>query len=204
MKFIDVAIIASTVGASAAQEKDITSGLRTAQGPEDIPVGCVPGLPIPVPGTKSIGDDCLQGCECFSAKCENDSYNPFSDRTCTETHAVGEPCNEHNDCLTNTCPWAWTMVCALKPNGEPCGWEGTLGMTTNPLTLGEELSALCESGRCEFASFVDLYGTCAAKLADDESCTRDEDCESGDCSIGFHFGLKCKASALLEETTTLA
>jgi len=208
MKFISIGIIASIVSASAAREKASKSGLRLAFGedsqvdPQDIPVGCVPGLPIPVPGTKLVGDDCLAGCECFSARCDSSSYNPLSSRTCMELHDVGAPCNEHNDCLTNTCPWAWNMVCVLKPNGEPCGFEGTLGM--NPFTAGGELSALCESGRCAFDSLADLFGTCAAKLADDESCTRDEDCVSGDCNIGWHIGFKCKSSALLEETNTLS
>jgi hypothetical protein len=195
MKFINIAIIANIASASATE-----SGLRDSQPPAASVASCTPGLPVPVPGIKSLGDACTLGCECFSAKCEQVSYNPLDGRTCQETVAVGEACNENNDCLSNNCPWAWSMTCALKANGEPCGWEGTLGI--NPLALGPELSALCESGRCEFSSVTDLFGTCAAKLADGETCVRAEDCESGSCN-GW-FSRTCEASALLEETNTLS
>lgn len=213
MQFINIATIASIVSASAAQEKDSTSGyksgLRSNSAPADLsqappPIGCVPGLSVPVPGVKRNGDQCSLDCECFSAKCDFASYNPFDGRTCQETVAVGEPCNEDTDCLSNNCPGGFfglNRVCALKENGEPCGWEGTLVLP--PLDWGVELSALCESGRCEFASLVDPFGTCAAKLDDGEGCIRADDCVSGNCG-GPIWWRTCRSSALSDKTNTLS
>jgi len=201
MKFVNIAILAIAASASAARERAGASGRQAGLRhdlSDQIPVGCIPN----VPGIVATGEACTLGCECTTGRCDAESY--FSTkRTCMETVAIGEPCNENSDCLSNKCPWAFRMVCALKANGEPCGSDATLFM--NPATSAGPLSALCESGRCEFDSMTDLFGKCAPKLADGESCDKNEDCESGACQRArFSINSTCTASSLRKDTETAA
>ena len=129
------------------------------------------------------GASCVTGTDCISNSCVNNgSINSF----CTDGNS-DSPCAYNSDCTAGGDVCAWSCYYTSPYFGKCC--SAPLPGTAGPCDDNSQ----CETGYCTGNSACGCApgnywngNYCEAQLADESSCSADDQCTSGHCGLNFH------------------